>query len=87
MPSAQNLSVIIYIELFVGALKILNQRKLMMEYCLRNKAYKKRELVSFCRKAYMQRNYPQFLCQNPRILHVPLDAQDFSSNFLGWIYL
>ena len=47
----------------------------MMEYCSTDKAYIKKGNLSQCQKAYMQIYYPQFSCQNPRMLHVPLDVQ------------
>ena len=43
MPLTQNLPVLVYIKLFLGNLKKLNHRILMMEYCSTGKAKKRKE--------------------------------------------
>ena len=50
MPSVQNLSVLVHIELFIETLKILNYRALMKEYWLTDKDNKERKLGSFVKK-------------------------------------
>ena len=51
MAWPQNLSVLLYIELFVGTLRILNHRILMMEYYSTNKrAINQRKIVPFVKK-------------------------------------
>ena len=68
---------LVHIELFTGTLKILNHRILMKDYCSTDKVYVKwrKETCPFCQKTYMQIYYPQLLCLNPRMLHVPLGVQ------------
>ena len=76
MPWTQNLPVLVYIELFVGTLKILNHRILTMNYFSTDKAYiqERKEICLFCQKDYLQIYYPQLLCPI-QLLHVSLDVQ------------
>ena len=84
MPWAQNLSILVYIELFVGTLKILNHMECMMEYCSTDmmeycstdKAYamKQGNLPLLSKSLYTNILY-SIVMSNPRMLHVFLDVQ------------
>ena len=58
-----NLSVLAYIRLFIGTLKILKIGLLMMEYYSKYKTcvQQKKETCPFLQKAYIQIYYPQLL--------------------------
>ena len=76
MPWAQNLSILVYIELFVGTLKILNHIILMMEYCSTDKAYAmKQGNLSLLSKSLYTNILYSIVMSNPRMLHVFLDVQ------------
>ena len=77
MPSAQNLSVYVYIELFARTLKLLNHRIFIMECYQIYKAYvqQRKGACPFCHKANIKIHYPQLFCSNLSILHFPLDVQ------------
>ena len=68
---------LVHTELFTGTLKVLNHRIWMKDYCSTDKAYVqwKKEACPYWQKTYMQIYYPQLLCLNPRMLHVPLGVQ------------
>ena len=72
MASSQSLSVLVYIELFVGTCRNINDGILLT--C---KVYvqKRKKACPFCQKGYKQINYPQLLYPNPRTSDALLNGQ------------
>ena len=76
------MSDLVYTELFVGTLKILNHEILMIDCCSIDKArvQQRKENCLFCHIAYNQIYYSQLLFPDPRMLHVPLGVQVLVNN-------
>ena len=57
----------------------------MMQYYSTDQAYiqLRKKTCPFCQKAFIQIYYPQLLCPNPIMLHVPLDVQTLV--LIAWV--